>query len=198
MPGFPSGRRGETTGVPPESFLGDWGNRGLLASPRASRVGVQDTAVFLSGVFSKSDKFGVTNTSEDPVLSWRERRLMSESGGLSERAEARRFPLPLTRVCEREGHESLLSWTCEISVGLCELFGLLESRLPESAGLRSGRVFHSRIEEGCECEFDSRRLGDCERDNCDLRPDSQRRVRSCEAGGGIPGGVSYFFERSEN
>jgi hypothetical protein len=197
MLAFPSGRRGETTGVPPESFSGVRGNRGLLASPRASRVGVQDTAAFLSGVFSKRDKFGVINASGDPVLSWQgERLFMSESGGLSERAEARRFPLPLTRVCEREGHESLLSWTCGTSVGLCELFGLLESRLPESAGLRSGRVFHSRIEGGCEC--DSRRLGDCERDDCDLRPDSQRRVRSCEAGGGIPGGVSYFFERSEN
>ena len=73
---------------------------------------------------------------------------MSDSGGLSERAEARRFPLPLTRVCERERLEALLSWTCETSVGLCELFGLLESCSPESAGLLSGRMFHSRIEGG--------------------------------------------------
>jgi hypothetical protein len=205
MLGFwlPSGRRGEMTGVPPESFSGVWGNRGL-ASPRASPVGVQDTAAFLSGVFSKSDKFRVVNTSGDPVLLWRatgERQLMSDSGGLSERAEARRFPLPLTRVCERERHETLLSWTCETSVGLCGLFGfgLLESCSPESAGLlRSGRIFHSRIEGGRECECDDRRLGDCERDDCDLRPDSQRRVRSCKGGGGIPGGASYFFERSEN
>jgi hypothetical protein len=198
---FPSGRRGETTGVPPESFSGVWGNRGL-ASPRAAPVGVlQDTAAFLSGVFSKSDRFRVTNTSGGPVLSWRatgERQLMSDSGGLSERAEARRFPLPLTRMCERERerHETLLSrTTCETSVRLCELFGLLESCSPE---LRSGRILHSRIEGGCECECDDRRLGDCERDDCDLRPDSQRRVRSCEGGGGIPGGASYFFERSEN
>ena len=123
---------------------------------------------------------------------------MSDSGGLSERAEARRFPLLLTRVCERERQGILLSWTCETSVGLWELFGLLESCLPGSAGLRSGRILHSRIEEECESECDDRRLGDCERDDCDLRPDSQRRVRSCEGGGGIPGGVSYFFERSEN
>jgi hypothetical protein len=139
---FPSGRRGETTGVPPEPFSGGWGNRGL-ASPRESPVDVQ---AFLSGVFSKSDRFGVTNISGDPIFSWwaaGERQLISDSGGLSERAEARRFPLPLTSVCEREGHETLLSWTCETSVGLCELFGLLESSLPESAGLRSGRIFHS-------------------------------------------------------
>lgn len=196
MLGFPSGRRGETTGVPPESFSGVRGNRGL-----PSPVGVQDTAALLSGVFSKGDKFGVTNASGDPVLSWwaaGERQLMSDSGGVSERAEARRFPLPLTRVRERERHETLLSWSCETSVGLKELFGLLESRSPESAGLRSARIFHSRIEGGCECGCDDRRLGDCERDDCDLRPDSQRRVRSCEGGGGIPGGMSYFFERSEN
>jgi hypothetical protein len=178
MLGFPSGRRSETTGVPPESISGVRGN-----SPRASPVGVQDTAAFRSGVFSKSDKFGVTNTSGDPVLPWRatgEWQLMSDSGGLSERAEARRFPLPLTRVCE--------------------LFDPLESFSPESVRLRSGRkVFHSRIGGGCECECEDRRLGDCERDDCDLRPDSQRRVlRSCDGGGGIPGGVSYFIEQSEN
>jgi hypothetical protein len=82
---------------------------------------VQDTAALPSGVFSKSDKFGVTNASGDPVLSWwaaGERQLMSDSGGLRERAEARRFPLPLTRVCERERDETLLSWTCENSVWL--------------------------------------------------------------------------------
>lgn len=120
MLGFPSGRRGETTGVPPESFSGVRGNRGLLASPRASPVGVQDTAAFLSGVFSKSDKFRVTNASGNPVLSWAAGKweLMSDSGGLSERSEARRFPLPLTRACERERHETLLSWTCENTVGL--------------------------------------------------------------------------------
>lgn len=56
---------------------------------------------------------------------------MSDSGGLSVRAEARRFRLPLTRVCERERYG-----TCGTSVGLCELFGL-ESCSPESAGLRS-------------------------------------------------------------
>jgi len=69
MLGLPLGRCGETT-VPPESFSGVWGNRGL-ASPRASPVGAQETDAFLSGVFSKSDKFGVTNTSGDPVLSRR-------------------------------------------------------------------------------------------------------------------------------
>jgi len=119
---------------------------------------------------------------------------MSDSGGLSERAKARRFPLPLTSMRERERQETR---TRKTSDGLCELFCLLESCSPESAGLRSGPVFHSRIEGGCECECDDRRLGDCERDDCDLRRDSQRPVRSCEGGDEIPSGVSYFLSEAK-
>ncbi len=68
MLGFPSGRCGETTGVSPESLSGTWDTEGLAS--RTSPVDVQDTVVFLSGIFSKSDKFGVTNTSGNFVLLW--------------------------------------------------------------------------------------------------------------------------------
>jgi hypothetical protein len=102
---------------------------------------------------------------------------MSDSGGLSERAEARRFPLPLTGVRERKRLETVLPWTCETSGGRRELVRLSELYSPENTGLSSGRILLSRTEGGYEWECDDRRLGDCERDR-DASPGSQRRVRS--------------------
>jgi hypothetical protein len=125
-------------------------------------------------------------------------------GGLTERAKARCFPLALTpaggrgrKQCCVAGRSSSSgplreapSWIRESSARLCDLPGSCSCERASIWGLRSGRVLQSHVEGGPGWEYDRRRLGDCERDCGGL--DSQRRTRSHNGGGGVPGGMSYF------
>jgi hypothetical protein len=210
VPVLPLGGWHDTTGNLVESPLSGVWDIGALASPGCtlSAEAFSATLVPLAEVFSKVDKLGAG----DPVRLWHvncELHRISESGeGLSGR-DALCFPLVLPREGDRRqrraagqsssslSRRAIPSWTRDSSTRLRAPIDLLGAHSCKRAcdGV-SGRTLRSRIKCVCgEWECDAGRLGDCECD-CD-GPGSQRYVRSCDGGGGIPGGISYF-RRNDN